>query len=125
MKKQLTVGSLIPHNMIPADTPTKIKPVLQDTRQPTKLLRPSIRLIQHGQEFVVTPTSGQTLLEAALNQTIPLDYKCQKGTCGRCTVKIMEGQSQLERPNQVEHGKLGNQLLNGYRLACQSLIVNK
>lgn len=125
MKKQLTVGSLIPHNIIPTETDLINKPDLRE-RLPNKSrdLR-RILLKQNGLEFEITPTNGQTLLQMAMNQAVPLDYKCQKGTCGRCTVKIIEGESQLQNPNHLEQKMLGNQLQDGFRLACQSLISYK
>lgn len=123
MKKQLTVGSLIPHNIVSTVSSTIKKTDLQGRRKPTPSQVRGIRLIQNGKKFEVKPRSGQTLLQIAMSQAIPLDYKCQKGTCGRCTVKIIEGESQLSTPNQKEQKTLNNQLQAGYRLACQSVIV--
>jgi 2Fe-2S ferredoxin len=72
--------------------------------------------------FKVYPTAGKLLLDAALEQGQKLNYKCKKGTCGVCMVKIDEGESLLYPANQKEHKKLKNDLNFSYRLACQALI---
>lgn len=83
-----------------------------------------IRLQQNQHELVVTPLPGQTLLQAARSQAQPIDFKCGQGTCGRCRVKVIEGSTLLAPSNQAEQNKLGRELAQGYRLACQTIIAS-
>lgn len=64
--------------------------------------------------------SGQKILDAAIEQGIALEYKCRKGTCGKCKLRVVSGQSYLCEPNQTEVNKLENQVNAGFRLACQA-----
>jgi ferredoxin len=81
-----------------------------------------IIVVQGGNKFEISPAKGK-LLDAALNQGKPIKYKCRKGTCGQCTVHILQGPGLLSKPNKLEHKKLGNEVNNGYRLACQAAIL--
>lgn len=86
-----------------------------------KSLPEKIIVQQGSNKFEITPAKG-ILLDVALNQGKPIQYKCRKGTCGQCTVKILQG-LKLSNPNEQEHNKLKNELKNGYRLACQAEII--
>ncbi|MFN7253443.1 MAG: 2Fe-2S iron-sulfur cluster-binding protein [Anaerobacillus sp.] len=81
-----------------------------------------IKVIQNNKNFIIKPLKGQTLLDAAVSQGQSIDYKCKKGTCGKCTVKVIKGSSCLEDPTMQEQKKLDIYLHSGYRLACQSII---
>jgi ferredoxin, 2Fe-2S len=81
-----------------------------------------IKVNQNNKNFIIKPMKGQTLLDAAVSQGQSIDYKCKKGTCGKCTVKVIEGSSCLEDPTMQEQKKLDIYLHSGYRLACQSII---
>ncbi len=78
-------------------------------------------VLQGENKFEISPAKGK-LLDAALNQGKPIKYKCRKGTCGQCTVQVLQGPG-LSKPNEQEHINLGNELKNGYRLACQAVIL--
>jgi len=88
---------------------------------PVKSIPEKIIIQQGSDQFEITPTKGK-LLDAALNQGKPIQYKCRKGTCGQCMVKILQG-PKLSMPNEQEHNKLKSELKNGYRLACQAEII--
>jgi ferredoxin, 2Fe-2S len=108
-----TVGSLIPGRLI-------VKP---QTSEPTESKKNKIEEIiveQNGSKIEIYPVKGK-LLDAALNQGKQINYKCRKGTCGQCTVKVIKGY-RLSAPNELEQKKLKNELPNGYRLACQAEI---
>jgi ferredoxin, 2Fe-2S len=110
-----TVGSLIPGRIM-------VKPPQVQLRVPTE--SPKIEDIiveQTGNRFEIHPVRG-ILLDAALAQGKTIQYKCRKGTCGQCTVKVLSGQG-LSPPNDQERIKLKNELANGYRLACQAEIL--
>ncbi len=75
---------------------------------------------QNQSRYKLEVKKDQSILAAALEQGIPLDYKCQKGTCGRCKVKIINGAAFLQPANQLEETKLQHLLLQKFRLACQT-----
>ena len=46
-------------------------------------------LLQNARTFDVE--DGETVLEAALRQGVPLAHECQFGACGTCRIELMEG----------------------------------
>lgn len=64
----------------------------------------------------ITAEPGQTLLEAALTNDIPLEYSCQVGGCGHCRVRVLEGEVIESTPNCLSESERAA----GYRLACCS-----
>ncbi|PGY15281.1 2Fe-2S iron-sulfur cluster-binding protein [Bacillus sp. AFS031507] len=122
-----TVGSLIPGSLAP-DLNPPASPLFEkeEPKQPSDTIRKEphsekIIVLQGENKFEITPDKGK-LLDVALNQEKPIKYKCRKGTCGQCTVQVLQGPG-LSKPNEQEHIKLGNELNNGYRLACQADIL--
>lgn len=109
-----TVGSLIPGRLIVK----KQAPVPNET---PKIKTEDIIVEQNGNKIEIHPVKGK-LLDAALNQGKQINYKCRKGTCGQCAVKIIKGPG-LSTPTDQEQQKLKNELKNGYRLACQAEIL--
>lgn len=118
----LTVGSLIPKNMLLANS-LVIHPIVKPSPSYTEH-RPlnSISLLQNQIRFEIRPIKGN-LLDVALEQGQALQYKCRKGTCGVCTVQVVEGASCLSSPNEKEQKKLKQIVNDGYRLACQAKIT--
>ncbi len=84
-------------------------------------LKAPVQIMQNQTTYSVSPQKGKTLLSAALDQNQPLDYKCTKGTCGRCTVRIVSGGDSLSTINEREQEKLKDLTREGYRLACQAV----
>lgn len=76
---------------------------------------------QNQRFFQIEVKKGQSILDAALEQNLPLDYKCKKGTCGKCKVKLVNGSTYLQQVNSLEVKKLHDLILNGFRLACQAI----
>ncbi|MFP5112708.1 2Fe-2S iron-sulfur cluster-binding protein [Bacillaceae bacterium C204] len=116
-----TVGSLIPGKSAPVRN-SPISTVFE--KRKSEEIKPDLEkiiVVQGSNKFEITPVKGK-LLDAALNQGKPIKYKCQKGTCGQCTVQVLQGPG-LSKPNEQEHFKLGNELNNSYRLACQAVIL--
>lgn len=109
-----TVGSLIPGRLI-------VKPQVAVPTESKKIKTEEIIVEQNGSKIEIHPVKGK-LLDAALNQGKPINYKCRKGTCGQCTVKVIKGTG-LSAPNEQEQKKLKNELTNGHRLACQAEIL--
>lgn len=116
-----TVGSLIPGKSAPVlNSPTS---TVFEKRESVEI-KPDldkIIVVQGSKTFEIAPVKGK-LLDAALDQGKPIKYKCQKGTCGQCTVQVLLG-TKLSKPNEQEQNKLGNEVNNGYRLACQAVIL--
>ncbi|MBT2727438.1 (2Fe-2S)-binding protein [Bacillus sp. ISL-75] len=126
-KRVFTVGSLIPGSLAPVLHPPastlfeKEEPKQQSDAFRKEPHSEKIIVLQGEKKFEITPAKGK-LLDVALNQEKPIKYKCQKGTCGQCTVQVLQGPG-LSKPNKQEQIKLGNELNNGYRLACQADIL--
>jgi 2Fe-2S ferredoxin len=114
---KLTVGSLIPGNNLAIQIP---RAIISAPKQQVK--KGKIHLLQDNMTFNIQPIQGQLLLDTALQQGENLKYKCRKGTCGVCTVKVLEGASFLSPSNQKEHKKLKATINDSYRLACQAMI---
>lgn len=121
--KKWSVGSLIPGKeamRAPINPPVysieekQVKQVKKDT--PAEA---AVRWKQKETSCTVPVTPGLTLLDGALQRGCSIDYKCRKGTCGRCTVDIVSGTAFLSPKNEAEKKKLGSSL---QRLACQSVM---
>jgi ferredoxin, 2Fe-2S len=112
----LTVGSLIPKYAVIQNVTISHSKVIKP-RQKT-----GIRLVQNDKHYTVSPHKGN-LLDEAIRQGQELQYKCKKGTCGVCTIKIENGLDCLSLPNEKERKKLKGNLQTGYRLACQAEIL--
>jgi ferredoxin, 2Fe-2S len=110
-----TVGSLIPGRIM---VKTPQVQVLVPSKSPKT---EEIIVEQNGNRYEIHPVKG-ILLDAALAQGKQINYKCRKGTCGQCTVSVISGQG-LSPPNDQERKKLKNDLENGYRFACQAVIL--
>ncbi|MHC0037757.1 2Fe-2S iron-sulfur cluster-binding protein [Pseudoneobacillus sp. C159] len=118
-----TVGSLIPGKELTDTATVRVeKPITPqfELAEPTtpESTVPKMVLQQNGQRYEIQPVKGK-LLDAALNQGQSLKYKCRKGTCGQCTVRIINGTG-LSMPNDLEKKKLAGGIAGGLRLACQA-----
>ncbi|NHC39268.1 (2Fe-2S)-binding protein [Bacillus sp. MM2020_1] len=120
-----TVGSLIPGKIAPVlNSPTSTFYEKKEPKQQSGEIKNHIEkiiVVQGSATFEITPAKGK-LLDVALNQGKPIKFKCRKGTCGQCTVQVLQGPG-LSKPNEQEQKKLGNEVNNGYRLACQAVIL--
>ncbi|MCF6137244.1 2Fe-2S iron-sulfur cluster-binding protein [Pseudalkalibacillus berkeleyi] len=128
MSKQLTIGSLKKnildmkrqqHNEIEDTSVNENQSILNGRQESDHSSKIFVK--QKSVVCAVQPMNEMTLLDSALEQSCHLEHKCKKGTCGKCTVRILKGQSVLSNPNDLENEKLGSQLGDGYRLACQAL----
>jgi ferredoxin, 2Fe-2S len=115
-RRTFTVGSLIPGSVVPQQSV-----LIKIESKPISITKKQIVVMQNKRSFEIHPIKGK-LLDVALNQGKPIQYKCRKGTCGQCTVKVIEGVG-LTEPNSQEHKKLGKEIANHYRLACQAEII--
>ena len=59
---------------------------------------------------------GKTVLEAAEDVGVKIDYSCRVGTCGTCKTKLLSGSVTIE----AEEGLNPGDMENGWILACQA-----
>jgi 2Fe-2S ferredoxin len=127
--RKLTVGSLIMNNFHSSENKSEnnqdnsLTKSTKSNKVETSTEQRKILISQNRTTFSVTPVKEKTLLDSALKQGQSLQYKCKKGTCGRCMVQILKGKDQLNSPNDQEISKLNEFLEDDYRLACQTLFT--
>ena len=68
--------------------------------------------------------AGQSIFEIARSEELYVDTACiGAGTCGRCRVKVLQGEVNLSAYNDVETKHLGNvYFITKERLSCQALV---
>jgi uncharacterized 2Fe-2S/4Fe-4S cluster protein (DUF4445 family) len=72
----------------------------------------------------ITIEEGKTLLEAAREAGIYIDSQCNgKGKCGKCRVRVAEGQTTPFTPQETEFISASDKEL-GYRLACLTRVTS-
>ncbi|KNZ68784.1 ferredoxin [Thermincola ferriacetica] len=75
----------------------------------------------HPLKLSVKIPAGISVLEAALQNNIPLEGPCNgKGTCGKCRVRY---KGRLSAPTETETRILGPKVGSGWRLACQARVM--
>jgi 2Fe-2S ferredoxin len=83
-----------------------------------------LKIRQNVRDLEITAVPGLTVLHAALAQQKPIDYKCGKGACGRCAIRVLHGAS-LTPPTKKEMETLQAACSTGIRLACQAIFSNR
>ena len=118
LMKKLTIGSMKydPN----ASIATITEPNQNQSAESTETKKRMMEIEQDHIHYQLEVKSDQSILEASFEQGISLNYKCQKGTCGKCKVMIVNGRSNLHQANQLEENKLKELLQRGFRLACQA-----
>ena len=58
--------------------------------------------------------AGKTLLEAGVEQGLPLPFSCAMGNCGECKVKLTRGEVELDEPNTLT----AQERAQGFILTC-------
>lgn len=111
MKKSLTLGSLKENKNAFNYVKNPVPAVTNDT---------AISFWHNKHIYKVKSVPEKTLLDIALHEGIPMQYKCKKGKCGKCIVQIKEGFSLLEKETSMEISKLEENVNKNYRLSCQS-----
>ena len=61
-------------------------------------------------------SSGQNLLDAALDQGMDLPFSCKGGVCATCKARVLEGEVEMDR----NHALSPQEVKQGYVLSCQS-----
>ncbi len=74
---------------------------------------------------VVDCADGETVFAVGKRAGIPIDTSCVgKATCGRCRVKIVDGEAHLPPFNDDEKKHLGNvYFITKVRLSCQCVVT--
>lgn len=84
-----------------------------------------IHVLPSGREFTVQ--GHQSLLEAALQAGVAVDYGCNSGTCGQCKARIVSGQVQPLRGHDyvlTESEKATGQVLMCCVTAASDLVLD-
>jgi ring-1,2-phenylacetyl-CoA epoxidase subunit PaaE len=61
------------------------------------------------------PKDGQSLLDAAIENSIDAPYACKAGVCSTCRAKVLEGETEMA----VNHALEDYEVKQGYVLTCQ------
>lgn len=120
----LTISDALQAHGLPKD---KIKFELFASGQPGRLKRPikSTEVAQHATSATVTldgesrsfdVTPDQSLLEAALANSIDAPFACKAGVCSTCRAKLTSGEVEMAANHALEDGEVSR----GYILTCQS-----
>jgi len=76
-----------------------------------------ITVILDGQETQFNlDTSGETILNAALDQGLDAPYSCKGGICTTCQGKVLKGSVRMEQ----NHALTPREIEKGFVLVCQS-----
>ncbi|HHX83440.1 MAG TPA: ISC system 2Fe-2S type ferredoxin [Pseudomonadaceae bacterium] len=93
---------------------------------------PKIIFLPHEQlcpeGAVVEVDSGESILDAALRNDIPLEHACEKScACTTCHVIVREGFDSLEESDELEDDMLDKAwgLEPDSRLSCQALVADQ
>ena len=76
----------------------------------------ALTILANGKEWKGMSTPGETLLETGLSMRADMVFSCTMGGCGRCRVKILEGEIDMDEPNCL----LPEERKANYALACIS-----
>ncbi len=98
-------------------SPRKTELLVKDTF--LRLLSASVKVIPSGKEFFV---EGQhSLLEAALNAGLSMNYGCTSGNCGACKARVLSGETLKIREHSYALSASEQNL--GYVLMCSYTAV--
>jgi len=64
----------------------------------------------------VLSSSGDTILDAALQQGIDAPYSCAGGACGTCRAKVLLGRAVMDQNHALDD----DEIATGYVLTCQA-----
>lgn len=81
---------------------------------PARKERVSLELVGRARELAVD--TRRTLLESALEASVPLPYSCTMGGCGQCKARLSKGQVSMAEPNCLSR----QEREDGFILPCIS-----
>jgi ferredoxin len=124
--RKLTVGSLkTKEKVIPNYKAVENHTTFQFVNKSEKRKINRIEVMQNNRNYTIIAQKKSSLLDLALEQNQMLSFKCKKGSCGKCKVKILSGTSCLEDFTKQERKTLKDQLDLQYRLSCQAIVNDK
>jgi len=85
--------------------------------KPKELIK--VRVMLAGQEFNVEIPKAENLLDGVNDKGVAVKWDCKSGVCDTCKVRVLKGMENLSAVNDNETNMLGDQVKQGYRLACQ------
>ncbi len=84
-------------------------------------MNPTVRVTVLPEEKEIFVIPGTSILEAAASANIVMEAPCGgKGLCGKCKIKIIEGQMSASPTEEKVLGK--EAVSSGFRMSCQSKI---
>lgn len=81
---------------------------------------PSIHFETSGKTVDFEEGEEVNLLRVAIRYDCGVPYKCASGNCGTDRVHVEKGAEHLSRIRPKERERLGDEVDEGYRLACQT-----
>lgn len=78
------------------------------------------KILPLGRSITVMGESSQNLLKVALENDINWPHNCRVGSCGTCRCKLLSGQ--IKPLNDFSYVLTGEELDQGYILACQTML---
>lgn len=70
--------------------------------------------------YLLDVEPGQSVLQAAIDDKIPVQYSCQSGTCGMCSAMLLSGTVYMA----ANYALSSAEVADGLRLMCQSYPAN-
>lgn len=81
---------------------------------------PSIHFKTSGAVVEFEEGDEVNVLRVSIRNDCGLPYKCASGNCGTDRIRVEEGAENLSRIRPKERERLGDEIDQGYRLACQT-----
>ena len=76
----------------------------------------TVKVIVDDEEFEITMSQEDSILDAALKEDIDAPYSCQGGICSSCIARIIEGEATMRQNNILTD----NEVAEGLILTCQA-----
>ncbi|MCZ8156383.1 MAG: sterol desaturase family protein [Leptospira sp.] len=102
----------IPKDQIHIELFTKSNQTTISTSKPAK-----IKAELQGKWYEFETDGNQTILDAGIQQNIPMPYSCQSGICGTCKMNCSEGSVEMKSNDALSKKEINQ----GYILTCQSM----
>ena len=100
-----------------AEAPTNAQLLTQDTL--LRVIVAQVHIMPSGHEFFVE--GNNSILQAALNAGIALNYGCSNGNCGKCKARLISGE--VRKVQEHEFPLSDAEQNQGYLLTCSNTAV--
>jgi len=96
---------------------SEIDKKIQQAQQENQLTNCQVSIKVNGATIALAlSTSGESILDAGLNENIDLPFACKAGVCGSCKAKVINGKVVMDANHALED----DEIIKGYILTCQS-----